>query len=174
MQFEFEKAIEVLSRTPQTLSELLRDLPDEWVRENEGPETWSAFDIVGHLIHGEKTDWIPRAIIILEEGDSREFSPFDRFAQFKASEGKTLEDLLDTFTELREKNLKTLRELKLTSKDFELKGRHPAFGAVTMGQLLSTWVVHDLNHIGQIARVMSKQYKDHVGPWKAYMRILQS
>lgn len=173
MVFELDQAIEVLSRTPKTLKELLEGLPSEWIFQNVGPETWSPFDIVGHLIHGERTDWIPRAKIILKHGESQAFDPFDRVAQFEASKGKSLKELLYTFTELRWQNLKTLKEMKLSKKELDLRGQHPDFGTVTLRQLLSTWTVHDLNHIGQIVRVMSKQYMDQVGPWKKYLRILE-
>lgn len=172
MQFQLERAREVLARTPPTLDALLRSLPDAWVRTNEGAGTWSPFDVVGHLIHGERTDWIRRARIILEKGESRTFDPFDRLAQFEASKGKALADLLDEFASLRTANLASLGELALTPAAFARTGRHPDFGVVTMGQLLSTWVVHDLGHIAQIARTMSKQYAGEVGPWRAYLPVL--
>lgn len=173
MKFSLNPAVEILSRTPATLKSLLTDLPDEWVTANEGTETWSPFDIVGHLIHGERTDWIPRAKIILEYGQSRSFEPFDRFAQFRESQGKTLVELLETFRVLREQNLQILGDLKLTEKHLAMKGRHPDFGTVTLRQLLATWVVHDLNHISQIVRVMARQYGDEVGPWIEYLSILK-
>jgi hypothetical protein len=139
---------------------------------NEGPETWSPFDVVGHLIHGERTDWMERVELILAHGDSRPFIPFDRFAQFKASHGKSLTELLDTFAELRDSNLARLQSLDLRHEDFVRPGRHPELGRVTLGQLLATWVVHDLNHLGQIARVMGRQYTDAVGPWVEYLPML--
>lgn len=172
MNFDLESAKHILARTPGALDSLLRDLPDEWTRQNEGPNTWSPFDVVGHLIHGERTDWIPRARIILEEGPDETFEPFDRFAQFEASKGKTLNQLLDEFAALRKRNLATLDDLQLTDDRLRLRGRHPEFGVVTMRQLLSTWAVHDLGHIGQIVRAMAKGYTSEVGPWAAYLPIL--
>lgn len=172
MNFELQHALDILSRTPATIDRLLRGLPAEWLRSNEGDETWSPFDIVGHLIHGEETDWMPRAGVILRHGDSKVFVPFDRFAQFKRFKDKSLEELLDLFAALREKNLETLRGMDLKPPDFTRKGKHPQLGGVTLGQLLSTWVVHDLGHIAQIARAMSKQYSAQVGPWGAYLPIL--
>ena len=172
MNFELAQAIEILSRTPATLNSLLRDLSDPWLVQNEGPDTWSPYDVIGHLIHGEETDWIPRAKIILEHGESRAFEPFDRVAMFEASRGKSIDALLDTFAELRAKNVCELESLNLTSELLDKRGRHPELGVVTLRQLLSTWVVHDLGHIRQVVRVMSKQYRDAVGPWKAYLSIL--
>jgi hypothetical protein len=170
--FEIEQGIEVLERTPNTLKVMLSGLSNEWIDKNEGPETWSPFDIVGHLIHGEKTDWITRARIILNKGPNKEFEPFDRFAQFENSRGKSISDLLEEFAELRTRNLQQLEMMKISDKDMDLKGIHPEFGEVTMRQLLSTWVVHDLGHISQIARVMAKQYKIEIGPWSRYLSIV--
>jgi uncharacterized damage-inducible protein DinB len=150
----------------------LTDLAESWTTSNEGPDTWSPYDIVGHLIHGERTDWIPRIELLLQHGENRPFTPFDRFAQFRESRGKSLHDLLDTFAELRESNVERLVSLQLTSKDLQRRGRHPELGPVTLGQLIATWVVHDLNHIGQVARVMSRQYQVDVGPWIEYLPIL--
>jgi hypothetical protein len=172
MEFQLERAAEILSRTPATLNSLLRGLAAPWIRSNEGGESWSPFDVLGHLIHGEETDWIPRAKIILEHGESKPFEPFDRFAQFERFKGKSLEELLDTFAHWRQRNLATLQQMNLTADKLTWKGTHPDFGAVTMQQMLATWVVHDLNHISQIVRVMSKQYTEAVGPWKAYLSIL--
>jgi len=172
MDFQPERSIEILQRTPATLNTLLRGLSAPWLFANEGPETWSPYNVVGHLIHGEETDWIPRLKIILERGESRPFDPFDRTAFFEKSKGKTLDELLDTFVELRAKNLQILNEINLKSSDFDRKGTHPAFGVVTLRQLLATWVVHDLGHIRQIVRVLAKQYTEAVGPWKAYLSIL--
>lgn len=172
MNLELAQAIELLRRTPATLNSLLRDLPDSWLVQNEGPNSWSPYDVIGHLIHGEETDWIPRAKIILEYGESRAFEPFDRVAMFEASKGKSIDELLDTFAELRAKNLCELESVNLTSDLLDKRGRHPELGVVTLRQLLSTWVVHDLGHIRQVVRVMSKQYRDAVGPWKAYLSIL--
>lgn len=172
MKFDLESAEEILSRTPAVLSSLLQDLPDSWARQNEGPDTFSPFDVVGHLIHGELTDWIPRARHILEHGTSKIFEKFDRFAQYEASKGKTLNQLLEEFASLRRQNLIALEELNLTEEHMTLEGRHPGLGTITLGQLLSTWAVHDLGHIGQIVRAMAKCYKSEVGPWVAYLRVL--
>ncbi|MGH7598035.1 MAG: DinB family protein [bacterium] len=173
MLFSLQHAIEILSRTPATLTSLLAGLSEPWIKNNEGSETWSPYDVVDHLIHGERTDWMPRLKIILELGESRPFDPFDRFAQFEASQGKSLSELLETFATLRRQNLATLKQLNLTEEHFKLKGTHPDFGPVTLEQLLATWVVHDLDHISQIARVMAKQYLDEVGPWMSYLSILK-
>jgi uncharacterized damage-inducible protein DinB len=174
MTFDLGKSIEILERTPAVLYMMLNNLSPDWITTNEGAETWSAFDIVGHLVHGEKADWIPRAETILAEGPDKTFHPFDRFAQFEASKGKSLAELLDEFSKLRKKNLEKLKAFRLTNEDLNKKGIHPAFGEVTLTQLLATWVVHDLNHIAQISRVMAKQYQVEVGPWIEYLRILQS
>ena len=174
MKFSLDQAVEILSQTPVTLRSLLSGLSAPWINNNEGVQTWSPFDVVGHLIHGERTDWMPRLKIILELGESRPFDPFDRSAQFEASKGKSLSELLETFATLRRQNLATLKQLNLTEKHFKLKGIHPDFGPVTLGQLLATWVVHDLDHLGQIARVLAKQYKAEVGPWINYLSILTS
>lgn len=172
MEFQLDRAKEILRRTPATLDSLLRQLPEEWVLSNEGPESWSPFDILGHLIHAEEADWIPRARIILEYGEQRAFDPFDRFAMFEKSKGKSLGDLLDRFEWLRRESLQHLEGMNLTPALLEKRGRHPELGLVTLGQLLSTWVVHDLGHIGQIVRVMAKQYTEAVGAWQAYLPIL--
>jgi len=172
MEFQLDQAIEILRRTPLTLNALLRDLPDAWVLQNEGTESWSPFDVVGHLIHGEETDWIPRAKIIREYGETHPFEPFDRFAMFEISRGKSLAELLDTFERLRAESLKELEGMHLTEEALQKSGRHPELGLVTLSELLSTWAVHDLNHIGQIVRVMAKQYEEAVGPWQAYLNIL--
>lgn len=150
----------------------LWDMPEAWTTRNEGPDTWSAYDIVGHLIHGERTDWIPRTELLLAHGESRTFTPFDRFAQFKDSRGKSLHELVDSFGKLRAQNVDHLESLGLTPADLERRGRHPELGTVTLGQLLATWVAHDLNHLGQIARVMGRQYSHAVGPWLAYLPLL--
>lgn len=172
MQFQLAEAVQMLSRTPATLNTMLRGLSEGWIRATEGPETWSPFDVVGHLIHGELTDWMPRLRIILDQGESRPFDPFDRFAQFESSKGKKLEDLLDEFSSLRGENVANLKRLGLRPEQFALKGSHPALGTVTLGQLLATWVVHDLTHIVQISRVMAKRYGEDVGPWRAYLSVL--
>ena len=172
MNFSFDDALPVLRSTPAVLRAWLKDLPDTWVRANEGAETWSPFDIVGHLIHGERTDWMDRVDIILAHGESRPFTPFDRFGQFEASRGKSLRQLLDTFAELRGANLARLESLELGADDFPRHGRHPELGPVTLGQLLATWVAHDLNHLGQLARVMGRQYTQAVGPWVEFLPML--
>ncbi len=159
MKFDLEKSVEILERTPKVLSVMLSGLSDEWIENNEGPETWSPYDIIGRFIQGEKKDWIPRAKIILSEESNKEFVPFDRFAQFEASKGKTLLQLLEEFQVLRAVNIDELGALKITEDQLKLEEIHPAFGKVTLEQLLSTWVVHDLNHISQISRVMAHQYK---------------
>ena len=172
MEFELGQAKEILRRTPITLNSLLRDVPETWLVANEGPDTWSPYDVVGHLIHAEETDWIPRAMIILKQGERGTFEPFDRFAMFEKFKGKRLSDLLDRFEELREHSLKKLELMNPTPELLERRGMHPELGRVTLSQLLSTWVVHDLGHLGQIVRVMAKQYGDAVGPWKAYLPVL--
>jgi hypothetical protein len=172
VQFSLAEALPVLRSTPPVLRTWLWDLPERWTTRNEGPGTWSPYDIVGHLIHGERTDWIPRTELLLAHGEDQAFTPFDRFAQLRDSAGKTLQELLETFAQLREINLRRLEGLSLEAGDFERRGRHPELGPVTLGQLLATWVAHDLNHIGQIARVMGKQYREAVGPWLAYLPLL--
>lgn len=173
MIFSLSNSIEILERTPEILNTMLRNMSEQWTMNNEGEGTWSVYDIIGHLIHGEKTDWIPRMEIILSDKDDKAFEPFDRFAQFEESKGKSLHQLLDEFKNLREKNIEQLRSKNLTDTDMMRTGIHPAFGEVTLAQLLSTWTVHDLNHIAQICRVMAKQYKEEVGPWTAYLGILK-
>ena len=170
--FVMEEAIAILSRTPATLDALLRGLPDGWIAAHEGGDTWSPFDVLGHLIHGERTDWLPRAKIILEHGETRPFDKFDRFAQFAVSEGRTLASLLDEFAALRRDNLRELATLRVADKDLDRRGRHPELGVVTLRQLLATWVAHDLDHVVQISRVPARQYSDEVGPWRAYLRIV--
>jgi uncharacterized damage-inducible protein DinB len=172
MEFQLKHAISILSRTPATLNSLLRGAPAEWTTGNEGPDTWSPYEVLGHLIHGEETDWIPRARIILEHGESRAFEPFDRFAQFEKSRGKSADELLDEFELLRTENLAVLQQMKLTPDQLELRGTHPELGSVTMSELLATWVVHDVSHVAQATRVMCKQYSEAVGPWKQYLPIL--
>jgi hypothetical protein len=172
MELQLEHAIDILGRTPATLSALLRDAPAEWTMGNEGPDTWSPYDILGHLIHAEQTDWIPRARIILEHGEAKTFEPFDRFAQFGKSKGKSPGELLDEFEALRKQSLAALEQMKIAPDQLALRGKHPELGGVTLGELLATWVVHDLGHIAQTGRVMCKQYSDAVGPWRQYFRIL--
>ncbi|HEY6466054.1 MAG TPA: DinB family protein [Candidatus Acidoferrales bacterium] len=172
-EFNVGEAIAVLSRTPQTLNALLRGMPDIWVRRNEGNDTWTAFDIVGHLIVGERTDWMPRVRVIFEHGEARSFTPFDRFAQSKESESKSLEQLLEDFSSLRKNNLAGLQALNLQKEDFARRGTHPALGVVTLSELLATWAVHDLTHLHQLSRVMANQYREAVGPWNAYLGVLR-
>jgi hypothetical protein len=173
MEHNLPQTISLLSRTPATLNALLRDLPETWTSRNEGENTWSPFDIVGHLIHGERTDWMPRARMILQCGETKSFEPFDRLAQIKESQGKSLDQLLDEFARLRSENLSELRALNLSQEDLDRCGRHPALGAVTLSQLLATWATHDLTHLHQISRVMAHQYRQAVGPWSAYLGVLQ-
>ena len=161
-----------LAATPALLDAWLRRLPAAWVTANEGGDSWSAYDVVGHLIHGERTDWLPRLRTILEHGESRPFDTFDRFAQFEASRGQTLEQLLDAFTEARAASLETLASLRLSEEDLDRRGRHPALGRVTARQLLATWVAHDLDHVMQVARVLAYRYRQEVGPWRAYLRVI--
>lgn len=172
MKYSSERSVEILERTPIVLKTLLSGLDDGWVMANEGPETFSPYDVVGHLIYGEKTDWVVRAKIILEFGLAKPFEPWDRFAQYEESKGKTLQQLLDEFERVRNENIKWLRSLNLTEADLNKKGMHPALGEVTLRNLLSTWVVHDLTHLAQVTRVMAKQYKDEIGPWPEFFRIL--
>lgn len=162
----------VLERTPPALNALLRHLPEPWTDVDEGPTTWSPFQVVGHLIHGERVDWIPRGRQILERGDREAFEPFDRFAHLHEFAGRRLSELLDLFASLRQESLETLRGWRLTEADLARKGRHPELGPVTLRQLLATWVAHDLGHLAQITRVMAKRYRDDVGPWEAYIPVL--
>jgi hypothetical protein len=170
--FELTHGIAVLERTPAVLRALLAGLPGTWITSNEGPDTFSPFDNVGHLIHGERTDWIPRARIILAQGANRRFEKYDRFAQVRESRGKTLDQLLDELASLRLGNLEILRGWRLTEEQLSLQGEHPELGVVTLRQLLATWLAHDLGHIAQTARVMAKQYRDAVGPWRQYLPVL--
>lgn len=170
--YRLDEAAAILARTPGILRAWLSGLPDAWTTATEGPGTWSAFDVVGHLIHGERTDWLPRAEHLLEHGESVPFPVFDRTAMFEASKGKSLAQLLDTFDALRSANLALLRSKSLTEADLDRRGRHPEFGPVTLRQHLATWVAHDLSHLAQIARVMAKRYEEEVGPWTAYLSIL--
>lgn len=173
MQHNLNDTIALLTRTPAALNALLRDLPDSWTLQNEGENTWSAFDVVGHLIHGELTDWMPRARMILQFGESKSFEPFDRLAQERESRGKSLPELLDEFARLRSKNLDELRSLNLREKDFSSRGQHPSLGVVTLSQLLATWAAHDLTHLHQLSRIMAHQYRETVGPWRRYLGVMQ-
>jgi len=172
MEFRLDQACEVLERTPRVVRTMLSDLDESWTHRNYGDATWSPFDIVGHLIAGERVDWMARTRIILESGPSRPFDPFDRMAMYEESRGKSLPELLDTFESLRGRNLVELRAMHLGPEQLALPGTHPDLGPVTLEQLLATWVVHDLNHIAQIAKAMAFQYRERVGPWIAYLPIL--
>jgi DinB superfamily len=172
MEHNLQHTISLLSRTPSALNALLRDLPEDWTFRNEGEKTWSAFDIVGHLVHGERTDWMARAKIILQFGESRPFDRFDRLAQERESQGKSLGQLLDEFARLRAENLDALRALNLRPADLERCGTHPALGVCTLSELLATWAVHDLTHLHQLSRVMAHQYQKTVGPWSVYLGVL--
>ena len=173
MEFAVERSLPILQNTPAVLRTMTANMPHEWLHTNEGGDTWSVYDIVGHLAHGERTDWIARMEKVLSEND-KEFTPFDRFAQFTESKGKTLEQLLDEFQQLREHNIRILLLKNIGPQDHDREGIHPAFGTVKLSQLLATWAVHDLNHIAQAARVMARQYKEAVGPWVEYLRILKT
>lgn len=173
MDHKLHETVALLTRTPAALDALLRDLPEIWTLRNEGENTWSAFDVVGHLIHGERTDWIPRVKTILQFGEDRAFEPFDRWAQARESEGKPLGQLLDEFARLRAKNLAELHALNLRPEDLERRGRHPSLGVVTLSELLATWAAHDLTHLHQVSRVMAHQYREAVGPWSVYLGVLQ-
>jgi hypothetical protein len=173
MEQDLSTTISLLSRTPGTLGALLRDLPDAWTRAAEGPGTWTPFDVVGHLLHGERSDWMPRIRTILEFGETRPFQPFDRFAQQQESQDKTLAQLLDEFAAARADNLRQLGALDLRPADLARRGRHPSLGPVTLSNLLATWAAHDLTHLHQISRVMATQYRDAVGPWRKFLGVLQ-
>ncbi len=172
MDFDLVAGVAVLERTPPTLRAMIGGLSGAWTDATEGPDTWSPYVIVGHLIHGERTDWITRAEIILKQGADRRFTPYDRFAQFRESEGQSLAQLLDEFARLRADNLAALAAWRLSDAQLDLTGEHPEFGEVSLRQLLATWVAHDLGHIAQIARVMAKQYREAIGPWRAYLPIV--
>jgi hypothetical protein len=172
VKFSLEKSYEILERAPNVLSALLSGLSDEWIMTNEGPDTFSPYDVLGHLIHGEKTDWFTRTKHILEHGTDKPFIPWNRFAQYEESKGKSLEELLHEFAEIRAENMQNLKLLQISETDLDKKGLHPVLGEVSLRNLLSTWVVHDLTHIAQVTRVMAKQYKEEMGPWPEFFRIL--
>jgi DinB superfamily len=172
MKYSLERSYEILDRTPAVLQALLSGLPDDWVMPNEGPETFSPYDVIGHLVHGEKTDWTVRTKMILEFGNTKTFERYDRFAQYEESKGKSLQQLLDEFAAIRKENMVWFKSLNLTEGDLDRQGMHPVLGEVTLRNLLATWVVHDLTHIAQITRVMAKQYKTEMGPWPQFFRIL--
>jgi hypothetical protein len=173
MEHNLPQTMSLLRRTPAALDALLRDLPEAWTLRNEGQGTWNVFDVVGHLIHGERSDWMTRAKVILQSGEKQPFEPFDRLGHLRESQGKSLGQLLDEFARLRSENLIELRALNLVDADLERRGRHPALGVVTLSELLSTWAVHDLTHLHQISRIMAHQYRDAVGPWSRYLGVLQ-
>jgi hypothetical protein len=173
MEHDLQGTIALLGRTPAALDGLMRDLPEMWTHRNEGENTWSAFDVVGHLIHGERTDWMPRARTVLQLGETRAFEPFDRWGHAREIEGRSMGQLLDEFARLRSQNLDELRALNLQPKDLERHGRHPALGIVTLSELLATWAAHDLTHLHQISRIMAHQYREAVGPWSAFLGVMQ-
>ncbi len=173
LKHNLQHTISLLTRTPAALDALLRDLPETWTLRHEGEKTWNPFDVVAHLIHGERTDWMPRARIVLQFGETQTFEPFDRGGHVQESQGKSLGQLLDEFARLRSENLVELVALNLRPEDLELRGRHPAFGVVTLSELLATWAAHDLTHLHQVSRIMAHQYREAVGPWSAYLGVLQ-
>jgi hypothetical protein len=172
-EHNLHQTIALLARTPAALNALLRDLPETWTSQNEGENTWSAFDVVAHLIYGERTDWMPRVRMVLQFGEARTFEPFDRAGHAQESQGKSVAQLLDEFARARTESLEQLRALNLRPEDLQRRGRHPAFGPVTLSALLATWAAHDLTHLHQISRVMAHQYREAVGPWSAYLGVLQ-
>jgi hypothetical protein len=173
MEHNLKQTVSLLARTPAALNALLHDLPEEWTFRNEGENTWTVFDVVGHLIHGERTDWMVRARMVRQHGESQTFERFDRWAQLRESQGKSLGQLLDEFVRLRSENLDELHTWNLQPEDLERRGRHPVLGVVTLSQLLATWAAHDLTHLHQISRVMANQYREAVGPWSRYLGVLQ-
>jgi hypothetical protein len=173
MALNLDDTVSLLSRTPVTLNTLLRDQPEVWTLRNEGDDTWTTYDVIGHLAHGERADWIPRVQRILEYGDAKAFEPFDRFAQTRESQGKSLEQLLDEFSQLRAENLATLRTTNLQPADLDRRGLHPSLGPVTLSQLLATWAAHDMTHLHQISRILAHQYRETVGPWSQYLGVLK-
>lgn len=173
MEQKLQDTISLLARTPAALTALLRDLPETWSLRNEGEDTWNVFEVVGHLVHGERTDWIPRVKMVLQFGEAKTFEPFDREGHAREIQGKSLENLLDTFAQVRAGNLEELRALNLRPEDLQRRGKHPSLGVVTLSGLLATWVVHDLTHLHQISRILAHQYREAVGPWSAYLGVLQ-
>ena len=173
IEHDLNDTVALLRRTPAAIDALLRGLPDAWILRNEGDDTWNVLDVIGHLIHGERTDWIPRARMIMKSGDEHPFEPFDRLGHVRESQGKSLGELLDELARLRTENLAELDAWNLGPEDLKRRGRHPALGAVTLSQLLATWAAHDLTHLHQISRVMAHQYRDAVGPWSAYLGVMQ-
>jgi DinB superfamily len=173
MEHDLKDTVSLLTRTPAALNALLRDLPEVWTSRNEGENTWNVFDVVGHLIHGERTDWMPRVSMVMELGETQPFAPFDRLGMVREIQGKSMGQLLDEFARLRSVNLGLLRDLNLQPADLQRRGRHPALGVVTLSELLATWATHDLTHLHQISRVMAHQYREAVGPWSAYLGVLK-
>ncbi len=173
MEHKLPQTISLLTHTPASLNALLRDLPESWTMRNEGENTWSPFDVVAQLIHGERADWIPRVKMVLQFGETQRFEPFDRGGHIRETQGKSLAQLLDEFARVRSENLGELRALNLRQEDLGRRGRHPSLGVVTLSQLLATWAAHDLTHLHQISRVMAHQYRQAVGPWSAYLGVLQ-
>jgi hypothetical protein len=173
MQQDLQHTMALLARTPAALNALLRDLPDVWTYSNEGESTWNVFQIIGHLIHGEHTDWLPRVKRVLQSGESQAFDTFDRLGHVRESQGKSLPELLDEFSRARVENLAALRAMDLRPEDFARRGQHPALGVVTLSELLATWAAHDLTHLHQVSRVMAHQYREAVGPWSKYLGVLQ-
>jgi hypothetical protein len=173
MAFELGEVKTLLGRTPEILDALLRGLPEPWVHENDGPGTWSSVDVMAHLIEAEETNWIPRARHLIAHGESAAFPPFDRLGFVEKSKGKSMAEILDAFRRARSRSLQDLEELRLGPRDLERRGRHPDFGVVTLGQLLATWAIHDLNHVGQIVNVLARQHAEAVGPWRAFLGILE-
>lgn len=173
MDISIQQAIDILARTPEVIALLLRNLSDDWIKLTEGGDTWSPYDVVGHLLHGEQTDWLARIEIILSNEEERKFKPFDRFAQFENSKGKSIDELINEFAIARANNLQKISLLNITLEDMDKTGIHPAFGSVTLSQLIATWVVHDLDHLAQISRILASRHKETVGPWVAYLRILK-
>ena len=172
MPQDLSQTFALLRKTPTTLDALLRDLPESWTHQNEGPDTWSIYDVVGHLAYGETSDWPARAKMILEHGESKTFAPFDRLGQTRSGQGKTLPQLLDDFASLRAENLRELEGFHLTPEDLARRGRHPSFGPVTLSQLLAAWAVHDMTHLHQISRILAHQYRETVGPWQKFLGVL--
>jgi uncharacterized damage-inducible protein DinB len=173
MEHNLQHTIALLTHTPAALNTLLRDLPEDWTSRNEGENTWTVFDVIGHLVHGERTDWMARARTVLRFGETKEFEPFDRLGQKRESRGKSLGQLLDEFSRLRSENLAELRQLNLQKEELARRGKHPALGAVTLSELLATWAAHDMTHLHQISRIMAHQYREAVGPWSKYLGVLQ-
>jgi hypothetical protein len=173
MEFELNQALEVLSGTPAVLTALLRDKSEPWLTSRKAPESFSPIDVVGHLILADQTDWMPRVQTILAHRDTRPFDPFDRFAFQPLIQGRPITELLDDFASIRHRSLQTLKNLGLEKGHFELPGLHPDLGLVTLGNLLATWVVHDLGHISQITKAMASAYAEAVGPWSAYLSVLK-